>query len=687
MADAEHEAAVITPALGLEAATLIVGAAGSLGRLPVSRDAAIECVAAALAGAGDAAPAIADALVQLFADEGGVHPTVLACGAGLLCGAVPAEKLRLVFNTCDADADGIISVDELAFIVKAYNYIVLALVQLMLDGAVDAMAGTRDDKAALLGEVMPVLNAGIARMSRDARELCSSFGITVADFSSWCTSNFCMSAWINRLCAVWSPKLLALGDGPPALLGGALAALPAEDAGSVQSVEALVAQVPAARAGPLRDRLLVLSEQHVAKKPCIATALLLLSGLETTAEFLTAVLDACVGEGAGEIPAAVAECMAESVRSIGEEVADVLLACTSLVLTGKARGGAIPRDAVVRRLAPRISQLVSSVATHRSEAEAGSPLPVAAFRETWLQNEALQQWATTLQQFWPAVVQLYSQNFNGVLLNRQRQPAQMSPGSSPRATEEEEAAQKIQAAARRTTSRNKYKVSLSAAMRVQTVWRMHKSKSVVTVLRLQRDTRTDWEAERKRRMQRLKKNEQQLLALKQVPAANVESWATTQRHDSISSIQASWRGRKVRQEMPAARAEHMRSLAAVQIQDTVRAWLIRGRTVEPDAVSQSRQALKPRAVNQMTAETRQRLQQLIAAKRKTRVRPDSIVDLRTRVQTELEANALVYSARCQAAARRQVRLSISLRTLFARYPITSRRRLFNRCTVAATGTR
>eukprot|EP01052_Picozoa_sp_SAG31_P009233 SAG31_NODE_481_length_15082_cov_13.818728_3_plen_771_part_00 len=643
--------------LGLQPAAAVSIALRTFGEQVMPEDVITECVASSLStefGQGDSQN-VATSMVKLFLNDDGVNPRILACGVSLLSSLSPPDKLRLIFSSCDSDADGMISVEELGLIVKAYNYIVLALVQLFIDGAVDAMAGGQDDKAQLLNEVMPVLNGAIASMSRDARELCSTFGMTFMDFSGWCSANFCMSAWINRLAAVWSPKLLALRSASPAELEKTLADLPKEDAPLMQALDQLLSCVPEVKPASLRDRLVSMTEQHAVKKPCVVMTLLLLSEDVTPSEFLTATLHRCTGDGVADVPDAMLQSMASCILTIGEEVGSVLVACLSMMLTGQSRSSAIPRDFILRGLSARISDLASStVPQSRDNAESGTPISASSLQDAWMQNIRLQQWIASLQQFWPHVVRLYSHAFNSALRNRsQKHRPARTLSSDIQASAEDGAARKIQAAARRTNSRKQYRSSLKAAMRVQTIWRMHQSKAVALRLRQQKETQTDWEAQHKRRMQRLQNNERQLQTLKQVPAAQVLRWSIARRHGSIAAIQALYRGRRVRKQLPAARMNHQRNVSAAKIQGLTRKWLTGRSTEGKTALQNGRPPLQPRAINQMTIETRQRLQQLIANRREKRAHPSSIVELRKRVQSELGAHALKYSSGCQASFRRQ----------------------------------
>jgi hypothetical protein len=667
-------------AFTLDGTAALISGLQKLTKEKITNEEAVAC----LSGAADEAlresvDAIASAAVETFADEGGIEPPILACGLGLLCHIAPADKLQLVFRTCDTDNDGIISPHQLGFVLKAFNSISLTLVQNILRGVVGAMGGGEGEQKTMFDEVLPAMNASVASLSRSARELCAPHGVTMSDFQAWSLSQFGISAWVRRLYTVWTPLLLGVPAAAPMPIDRVKAALHTNrhwhEGHLTSDLEHFIYELPAVRIDALRERLLVMTQAMEDKKPCAAVALTLLSDLSDPGERIKAVVDVCAGAAAGresEIGQPLAEEMAEGVRSLGEEVADGLLASCSLLLTGKPRGGGVPRKSALERLAPGLEALVAELtvesekpaAVDEEVAAAAGIVPqvqVAALEAKWLSSAAFKQWEVAMLRVWPCLVRTYSRAFNPVLMRRQKAHLKKTDWGSPKksrgAADEDEAAEVIQRNIRRKEGQKEYKLKLKSAMRVQTLFRVHQAKARAEELRRQRSQAGEWESAQQQRVRRIGMNEQELSDLKLVPASRVENWTANREHGAITTTQACWRARQVRRQLPALHLWRTKQQAATRIQRFVGPWLQRIRQ-QDEALSGSLAAanFKPRAISSMTADDLQRFQQLIAARRRARPLPESLAALRQKTQKALEDRAKAYSASSVGYNRRQALL-------------------------------
>jgi len=88
--------------------------------------------------------AAAAALARLFGDGKSAPTRVAACGVALLSEGEPNEQLRLAFQVCDADDDGLVSLAELRAVVQAFNGLVVAGVDDLLSSITGLMGAEAD---------------------------------------------------------------------------------------------------------------------------------------------------------------------------------------------------------------------------------------------------------------------------------------------------------------------------------------------------------------------------------------------------------------------------------------------------------------------------------------------------------------------------------------------------------------
>ena len=90
------------------------------------------------------------------------------------------------------------------------------------------------------------------------------------------------------------------------------------------------------------------------------------------------------------------------------------------------------------------------------------------------------------------------------------------------------AAVKIQAMARGATYRKKMLRAGTSATVVQSMWRMIKAKRAMGKTKGKMSSEEVWEREHRLRIERLRRNEAEMMAMKQVPANAVEGWSAPQ---------------------------------------------------------------------------------------------------------------------------------------------------------------
>jgi hypothetical protein len=641
---------VVADVLDVDRVALLIHGLTASPDVPVSAATVAERIAAAAAAGGDAAAAaqsVAEALIGVLGDGSGeADPSVLACGMALLADATPNERLKLAFQACDSADSGFVTVHQLSFFIKAFSGVLVAAVECILAATGTAM-GAPDPSAqmALLRDTMPTMKATVASLSRSAKELWSPHGIGVADFRLWALANHSVAVWVNRLAGVWAGPILRFDVSTPRMPAEALPALKqAEPLLSAPKLTELLSQHWPGNAAALRDRMFVMHAPEdgvqLQKKEASVSLVLLLENLEAPLA-LEAIAEMQQSADAEKpMEGVTVDGIVQAMSTLSHEVADGLLVCCSLLVSGRPRGGVSRQhafellDPPLKDIGDRVSGAVLTAAIDGASGE----MTAESFTKAVSSNADLAGWVKNLQSNWPSLAMLYSSTFCKALRVRHaaRRGLSSAGGSvdgagSPH--DKDAAASKIQAFARGSTYRSKMKSASKGAVMVQSFWRMLKAKKEVDTIKGRREEEDTWEKERRQRIERLHRNEAEMMAMKQVPADAVETWSLSRRIDSIVAIQAAARGRAVRRTMPQRRMELQQASAVRFIQKCVRRWMAAPKADaggSPSARSRREGIggkIRPRMIAKMGPETIATWQNVIHNRRKTRPRPGSADEL------------------------------------------------------------
>lgn len=651
-------ALVVSDVLDVERTALLIHGLTASPDVPVSAALLAERIALAAdkADAGSAR-AVAEALVGAVGDgSGAADPSVLACGMALLADATPNERLKLAFQACDGADSGFVTVHRLSHFIKAFGGVLVAAVECIL-AATGATMGATDASAqmALLREAMPKMKATIAALSRSAKELWSPHGIGVADFQIWAQSNHSVSVWVKRLAGVWAAPILRLGVSAPQTPADSLATMKqAETLLPPAKLLELLSGVWPGSAASLRDRMFVMHAPedgvNLQKKEASASLVLLLENLEAPAALeAIAEMQRSAPDAEAPMDEVTVDSVLQAMSTLSREVADGLIVCCSLLVDGRPRGG-VSRQQAFELLEPPLKEVADriggAVVAEATDASSGEITP-ESFSKALSANADLVAWVEKLQSHWPSLAMLYSSTFCRAL--RVRHAARRGlpsaggsgEGGSPR--DRSAAASKIQAMARGATYRSKIKNASKGAVTVQSFWRMLKAKKEVDAIKERQAKEDMWERERRQRIERLHRNEAEMLAMKRVPANAVGTWSVARRVDAVVRIQAAAKGRAVRQTMEQRRLELQQANAARVVQKCVRRWLAAPKEAAalPTRIRRDGR-IRPRAIAKMTPETIATWQNVIHNRRQQRPRlePSELWTMRRNIQEKLYDRSL-----------------------------------------------
>lgn len=588
---------------------------------------ATACAADAKAGS------VAASLCRIFGDGSGeMVPAVLACGAGLLSDTSPSERLKLAFHGCDNDSVGFLSLPQLSQFVKAFTCIFVAAVEAMVGAAMSALRVPEgsDLRAALMhGVISPAMKASVASLSRSAKELWCPHGINALDFQSWALAHHSVAFWTNRLSSAWSSRLLGLpfvgstrpDDDVMRLIAAAGPSLSPSGAASL-----LAEAFPKFNNVALSERLFVLhaaeGAQQVELNFACASLVILMGEKIGGAKALENIHE--LQKLGADVQASPGADILQLMTNISRDLANSVLVCCSLFVVGK------PRSAITRQIAVE----------RMDDAKT-------------LSEDALKSWIEVLQQFWPAQCQLLASRTVRAALRTQRMrrggtEQQDAPQWASDLPNNEVAAEKIQAAARGKLARNAMESRKYNATIVQTLWRMVKARGRLRALKLARQQEDKWDAERRSRISRLRSNEAELLAIKQVPAQAIRGWSLARRTDAAIRIQSAVRALRARQELPCKRLARRQEDAAKLIQVHARLRM----EGPSDKLGQARKH-RPRLIAHMSDEEIARWQNVIHSKRRVPGAHESLWSRRASIQESLERRALQRMEREQAKERRK----------------------------------
>eukprot|EP01043_Picozoa_sp_COSAG02_P014058 COSAG02_NODE_573_length_20153_cov_11.609305_7_plen_707_part_00 len=611
-----------------------------------------------VAGASEqSARAIAETLVGTVGNGSGeADPSVLACSMALLADATANERLKLAFQACDGADSGFVTVHRLSYFIKAFGGVLVAAVECIL-AATSAAMGATDPSAqmTLLRDTMPKMKATIASLSRSAKELWSPHGIGVADFQIWASSNHSVSVWVKRLAGVWAGPIMRLSVSAPRTPPDALAALKgAEPLLAPEKLTDLLSGVWPGSAASLRDRMFVMHAPedgiNLQKKEASVSLILLLQNLEPPAA-LEAIAEMQHQASDAEAPmeGVTIDSVVQAMSTLSREVADGLIVCCSLLVDGRPRGG-VSRQQAFELLDPPLKEvgdrIAGAVVAEATDASSGEITP-ESFSKAVSTNADMVVWVEKLQSHWPSLAMLYSSTFCRALrvrhAARRGLPSAGGSGDSGSPRDKNVAASKIQALARGATYRTKIKTASKGAVTVQSFWRMLKAKKDVESIKQRQAKEDTWEKERRQRIERLHRNEAEMLAMKQVPANAVEMWSMSRRVDAIVAIQAAARSRAVRRTMPQRRLELQQANAARVLQKCIRRWMSAPKEAAtlPTKIRRDGTTL-PRPIAKMSAETIANWQNVIHNRRQRRppLEPSELWAMRRNIQEKLYDRSL-----------------------------------------------
>ena len=531
--------AAVGDVLNVDRAALLIHELTSTPGVPVPVATVAERILAA-SGTEDAAgaEAVAQSLFSVFGGGAGeADASVLACGMALLSDATPSERLKLAFRACDRSDSGFVTAHRLAPFIGGFSQILVAAFERITAATATAMgapAGNTAAQAALLKDTMSTMKKSVASLSRSAKELWSPHGVGVADFQIWALGHHSIAVWVNRLAAVWSARILGLSTsvaGVPHEAG--LSAL--QGAPPLLSAPKLTELLGELRgpgnAASLRERLFVMHApedgQNLKKKQVAVSLVLLMEGLEP-AQALEAIAQMQQSaEASSPMEGVSISDVTQALSTLSREVADGLLVCCSLLVTGRPKGG-VSRPLAFEHLDPHIRAAAESVADAvvRVATESGEMTP-ESFAKAVSTNEELLTWVANLSEAWRGLCLLYNPTFCRALRVRHAsvrghvQETAEGGGEGP-------AAVKIQAMARGATYRKKMLRAGTSATVVQSMWRMIKAKRAMGKTKGKMSSEEVWEREHRLRIERLRRNEAEMMAMKQVPANAVEGWSAPQ---------------------------------------------------------------------------------------------------------------------------------------------------------------
>jgi hypothetical protein len=614
--------------------------------------------------AADEATAIklSQSLARVFGDaDGHMEHIVLGCGVGLLSAASASEKLRLAFYACDPQGVGFVTLQQVAQFIKAFASVVVTAVETMVAAAVDVMRAPPGLELAqmLIQEAAPAMKLSASTLSRSAKDLRLPHGINVCDFQAWALAHNSVAMWASRLSAVWAHRILGI-PAPIQAMGGTSvveALTAADDELNPDSVATLVASVWSGNAAVLRDRLYAMHAPETGQRLDMKQACLPLTMLApsmTGAEVLASVCKRQGLEGPGTDGISPSSVL-KPLQALSREVADGVLLSCSLLVCGRPRGG-ISRAVAFERLDPCALEAVDRLATQvlQDAADEAGALTGDTLASGLCGNAGLVSWVESLQQQWPWQCQLYNRTFSRSL-RAQFVPSRAAsdppdPALANATPEEASSAVRIQAVARGKAQREMLKIHIRRATILQSVWRMMQARRRAKRVRDAQIEANTWDAEKNARDSRIRRNEAELLAMKQVPAKAVQSWSLSRRHDAAVRIQANFRAHGARVALPQQREAWRRKQAATAIQACARKWL---RQTAIGAQFLQKKRHRPRLTAHMTDETIARWQNVIHSRRKHRGQVESLWRLRRTVQQMLEKRALCRMEREERRERRE----------------------------------